>query len=71
MKKIMTYLGCFMLIIPIIIESLIKVIWGIVYYALRPLWRKCFPNSIDKMEDYTKFKYKYILIPKLFELWQD
>lgn len=67
----MTYLGCSILIIPIFIESLIKLIWGIVYYTFRPLWRKYFSHSIEKMEDYTKFKYQYVLVTKLIELWED
>ena len=71
MKKIMTYLGYFLLIIPIFIESLIKLVWGIVYYTFRPLWRQCFPDSIEKMENYTKFKYQYIVVPKIIKLWED
>lgn len=65
----MTYLGYIMLIVPILIESLIKIIWGIVYYAFLPLWKKCFPNSIEKMEDYTRFKYEYKIVTKILDLW--
>ena len=71
MKKIMTYLGYCMLTIPIFIESLVKLVWGIVYYTFRPLWRKYFSNSIERMENYTKFKYQYIVVPKIIELWED
>lgn len=71
MKKIMTYLGCFILIIPILIESLIKLLWGIAYYTFRPFWRKYFYNCIEKLEDYTKFKHQYIIVQKIIELWED
>ena len=68
----MIYLGYFVLIIPVIIETLVKLIWGIVYYVFRPLWRRCFSNfAIEKMENYTKFKYQYIVVPKIIELWED
>jgi len=72
MKKVMTIIGLMCMVPIVLIESLIKIIWGIVYYTFRPLWRNCFSTrSIKKMEKYTKFKHEYIILPKIIELWED
>ena len=70
MKEIMRIIG-WITISPIILaETLVKIVWGVLFYIFYPLWKCIFSMWVfNKLEAYTRFKYEYILVPKLFKLW--
>jgi hypothetical protein len=70
MKKIMGIIG-WIAISPIILaETLVKIVWGVLFYIFYPLWKCIFSTwAFNNLEAYTHFKHEYIVIPKLLELW--
>jgi len=70
MKKIMEIIG-WIAISPIILaETLVKIIWGILFYIFYPLWKMLFSTwAFNNLEAYTHFKYEYILVPRILKMW--
>ena len=70
MKKIMGIIGLIIISPIILAETLVKIVWGVLFYILYPFWKCIFSTwAFNKLEAYTHFKYEYILVPKLFKLW--
>ena len=73
MKKVMNIIGWIILIPFIIIESIIKIIWAILYSITKPLWKKflpCYTRAF--MENYAfEWKGQLKLCSFLYHLWKD
>lgn len=70
MKKIMGIIGLIVISPIILAETLVKIVWGVLFYVFYPLWKYIFSvGFFNKLEAYTHFKYEYILVPKLLKLW--
>jgi len=69
MKTIMGIIGCIVISPIILAETLVKIVWGVLFYVFYPLWKCIFPVRFFKLEEYTHFKHEYVLVSKILELW--
>lgn len=56
------------ILVILIIETIIKIVWGIIFYTFKPVWKSLFVT--DKMEDYTKFSGRFRLTTRICKLWE-
>lgn len=68
MGKIMKAISIPFILIMLVIETLIKIVWGIVFYTFKPIWKRLFVT--DRMEDYTKFSGRFRLTVRICNLWE-
>lgn len=70
METVMSFLGYSILAILIAIEFLIKVLCGVVFFSLKPLFKWAFVDYCCKcIEKYTHLSENYYICSKIYELW--